>query len=431
MLQPTWPSASIPQFFRAPSISGGYILTPPLHHGASAFAAHEALLGDTSVPISTHAWMAFSPLAIAAGLKSAKINVPPEQQTPSRPTSAGAAITSDHMLYRIAAILHEHDADQRERFWHSSHSPEALLFRSINDMCLPCLARTHVRREMGSAAVRGACFGASRTRHSTTRASQLTFKTSLGQGHDTDIERALLHITSSIALQHPLFKYTSIQINQGLRATMHIDSANVGPSLFCELGPFFGGGLWECGTSLCGAAKVLSGHLWQPCNGRRPHVTLPFHGQRISIIAFTSDAASNLSHHPGSAHVPTAIRLGFPLPTCQDLDLIIKENHDLSEGQRQYDVFAEIIAAQACRPISQLAACAADTPTGSNEPQRTSPHLPRSITLFLQPLPPYWWNKQRAIRHMYTSPQCRLRSHGHPALYLPPPLAPCAPKPLL
>ncbi len=189
--------------------------------------------------------MAFSPLATAVAHQSARINVPVEQQTVPQPTSAGAAITSDNMLFRIAAILHDHDADHIERHWQTSNSHAALLFRTIVDIELPFLVRSQVRREMGSSMARGACFGASRTPHSPTRPSQLAFKTGHGQGKDTTIESALRHITRSIALYDPLFRYTSIQINQGLRATMHIDSANVGPSLFSELGPLRGGGRRE------------------------------------------------------------------------------------------------------------------------------------------------------------------------------------------
>ncbi len=42
----------------------------------------------------------------------------------------------------------------------------------------------------------------------------------------------------------PKFTYTSIQLNNGYSATMHVDGNNNGPSMLIALGNFTGGRIW-------------------------------------------------------------------------------------------------------------------------------------------------------------------------------------------
>ena len=286
----------------------------------------------------------------------------------------------------MAAIMHEKDYGKTEQWWSSSPEPTATLYRAILDMDLPYLVRTQVRRENQSSSVRGACFGASRTPRSADKTpSRLAFKTKLNKGNDQLVQSALLMIVSSIAKAAPGFRFSSVQINQGPRAAMHMDTANVGPSLFCELGPFVGGGLWECGAASVGAPKFLVGDSWQSSDGRRPHVTAPFHGERVSIIAFTSDAAADLQTDAGLAHATEARRLGFPLPSISEINSIPREVHDLAEGQRQYGLMAEMARELAGSSVGDVAA-SADYISSQAPADATATAIQRSCRLLPRPI---------------------------------------------
>jgi len=76
----------------------------------------------------------------------------------------------------------------------------------------------------------------------------------------------------------PDFAFTSIQINRG-GCPIHVDRNNCGPSLICSLGDHTGGELWQWpGEVLDIHSKIVE------CNGLVPHATLPFEGERYSIV---------------------------------------------------------------------------------------------------------------------------------------------------
>jgi hypothetical protein len=109
----------------------------------------------------------------------------------------------------------------------------------------------------------------------------------------------------------PWFPFTSIQVNSGFASRPHVDRRSRGPSALIALGEHSGGYLWvhepESGT----VPKVLSseegqvstqyrvgeqywgheydvnGH-WLRFDGHRMHYTLPFEGERHSLVFFTS-----------------------------------------------------------------------------------------------------------------------------------------------
>ena len=101
------------------------------------------------------------------------------------------------------------------------------------------LARTQVRREQKDQWVQGACYGVSRT------ASGHGPSVMQCKAVPADVQVAILAAVRSLALQYPMFKLTSLQVNCNLRAKLHADQANMGPSAFVEMGPFAGGGLWQ------------------------------------------------------------------------------------------------------------------------------------------------------------------------------------------
>ena len=79
---------------------------------------------------------------------------------------------------------------------------------------------------------------------------------------------------------YPSFVFTSIMVNMGA-STLHIDGNNNGPSVIVSLGVHTGGQLWQYpGDILTIAAKPTE------CDGLIPHVTLPYIGERYSLVYY-------------------------------------------------------------------------------------------------------------------------------------------------
>ena len=93
------------------------------------------------------------------------------------------------------------------------------------------------------------------------------------------------------AITHPSFQFTSIQVNVGLASVLHTDDANIGPSLVVALGPFTGGQLW---THRAAEGCVLDVRNFAYINGRVPHRTLPYAGDRVSIVLFSHSSAASM-----------------------------------------------------------------------------------------------------------------------------------------
>ena len=78
----------------------------------------------------------------------------------------------------------------------------------------------------------------------------------------------------------PDFPFTSIMVNKGACA-LHVDRNNCGPSMICSLGDHTGGELWQW------PGDVIDVHdKFQISNGLLPHATLPFEGERYSIVYY-------------------------------------------------------------------------------------------------------------------------------------------------
>ena len=102
------------------------------------------------------------------------------------------------------------------------------------------------------------------------------------------------------------FPFASIQLNCNYASAMHCDSSNDGPSCIVALGDFTDGQLW------CLDRGVLPCHERpQVFNGNQPHCTLPFEGERYSLIFFSTAGHDRLA--PRDAKILDY--LGFHLPT--------------------------------------------------------------------------------------------------------------------
>jgi len=78
----------------------------------------------------------------------------------------------------------------------------------------------------------------------------------------------------------PDFVFTSIMVNEGGSA-LHIDRANIGPSMIVSLGDHVGGELWQYPDTIIKVHNRL-----RPCDGLVPHMTMPYRGERFSLVYF-------------------------------------------------------------------------------------------------------------------------------------------------
>lgn len=83
--------------------------------------------------------------------------------------------------------------------------------------------------------------------------------------------------------QHrPHFKFGSIMVNLGSSA-LHVDANNCGKSYIISLGDHTGGKLWQYPNR-----EINTHNRLQECDGLLPHITLPFEGERYSLVFFNS-----------------------------------------------------------------------------------------------------------------------------------------------
>ena len=109
----------------------------------------------------------------------------------------------------------------------------------------------------------------------------LYLKPSHNTGRHKMLARALCRLARDL---FPEFVFTSIMVNEG-GSSLHVDKNNCGPSIILSLGDHTGGELWQWSDD--GQGEVLSiKDKPTECNGLVPHVTLPFQGERFSLVYY-------------------------------------------------------------------------------------------------------------------------------------------------
>jgi hypothetical protein len=127
-----------------------------------------------------------------------------------------------------------------------------------------------------------------------------------------------------MARKHPQFNYTAIQVNRG-GSGLHVDQGNCGLSVIKAFGDFSGGELWTLQTPYK-LHNVKRRALRM--DGTVPHMTMPFAGERFSIVCFTTRGMHQ--------EMPPAERLlyrqlGFPR-VRKPRDCAPAEKHRLEEA---------------------------------------------------------------------------------------------------
>jgi len=130
------------------------------------------------------------------------------------------------------------------------------------------------------------------------------------------------------------FKYTTIQLNKGYAARLHVDGNNHGPSYIIAMGDFTGGQLWiydghgpvelevpegglrgykhlKPGAKVQGTLHDVK-NRWLQFDGRVPHCAMDFRGERYSLVFFSRSRFEHLANE----HRERLQSNGFPLPTA-------------------------------------------------------------------------------------------------------------------
>jgi hypothetical protein len=108
--------------------------------------------------------------------------------------------------------------------------------------------------------------------------------------------------------KHPGFKFCCVQVNQGSSA-LHVDTADMGSELIMSLGAHTGGELYQYPRDVLD----IKGRLVE-CKGLLPHMTLPFEGERYSVVYFQLNPKKK--QPPPPEHQQLLEECGFyPLPT--------------------------------------------------------------------------------------------------------------------
>ena len=144
-----------------------------------------------------------------------------------------------HLMYQAAVICHRKHEAQSEAYWDTSDDDLPVIYRKMALITWPTLVRETVKKG-GNKAALGACIGLTRGNR------QLPYVFMPPSHFD------LVHtVIRSVKEAFPDFKFTSAQFNVGLCASLHTDTANVGPSMIVAVGPIL-----EAASGFINQAKV-------------------------------------------------------------------------------------------------------------------------------------------------------------------------------
>jgi hypothetical protein len=149
----------------------------------------------------------------------------------------------------------------------------------------------------------------------------------------------------------PDFLFTSIQVNKNYASRPHVDKNNLGQSLILGLGDYTDGQLWvhddkgdvplELKEDIFSAYRYRSGKSYSgtvlDCrneiiefDGTKLHYTLPFTGDRYTLVFFTSDMFMRASEETRAALNEAGFNFSW---SCQNL---LKSLHEQVEEKKRH-----------------------------------------------------------------------------------------------
>ena len=236
------------------------------------------------------------------------------KQTHQHPGNHPPVDLAELTYYRAARCIYEANRNALEHIWEDGHNPEANLYRMIRDLELPTLKRTQLIGHQPTCGQRGMFLGLSLSH------DHRPFAMPLRDKH----RRVISTINNLLQAQNINFAYTSICLSLNVRCKIHIDNSNEGPSYTITLDPFTGGQLWQQTDQ---GTKVVPPSQLTLTNGNHAHATLPFFGQRVSIVLYSHTSFSKPS--ATSIH-ETLQRDGFLIPTIADRTYPTKAREEIA-----------------------------------------------------------------------------------------------------
>ena len=114
---------------------------------------------------------------------------------------------------------------------------------------------------------------------------------------------------------------------------MHVDSSNAGLSLIITLGPFASRPTWAVARN---QQVLLPRHEWAELDGNQPHMSLPYSGDRVSIVLFVHATALTPSALP---LLRQAAAMGLSIPNRFDrvaTPVVQNARMELESAEQQY-----------------------------------------------------------------------------------------------
>ena len=200
------------------------------------------------------------------------------------------------------------------------------LLQMLRDIELPKDGRDRVHADDAEKVKRGMALG------TVTDYASKHLKPSVNTKRYKTLARALCKLAREA---FPDFPFTGIMVNQG-GSELHVDKNNCGPSIIFSLGDHTGGDLWQFNPSTWQGDIFEIKNNPTKCNGLLPHATLPFEGERYSLVYY---CLQSWRKPPKEADAALLKDLGFwsmdDRPACYQ----VPRRHLIPLAKRQLNAF--------------------------------------------------------------------------------------------
>ena len=182
-------------------------------------------------------------------------------------------------MYRAAIVANASLPQHTIAYWQYSDDLQAMIYRAVVAMDLSPSKRSRLTNAGDHPSLKGACMGVTWNSKRQIYCAVPHPNTQLFLGL----------VTQHISQLYPSLQSATLAVKDCIRAKLHCDDNNIADSLAISLGPFSGGFLWQMTPD---GGQPLCHGVWHPTDGTWQHLTTPHCGRRVSLVAFTHEAAT-------------------------------------------------------------------------------------------------------------------------------------------